>query len=65
MRRTTRQGLAAIVAAGVALGGGATADANAPKSYKNCTAMNKVHRHGVGKPGARDHTSDEPSPTFA
>ena len=63
-RRTTRQGLAAIVVAGVALGAGATADARAPKSYKNCTAMNKVYPHGVGKPGARDHTSTDPVTNF-
>ena len=25
--------------------------------FKNCTAMNKVYPHGVGKKGARDHTS--------
>ena len=62
--RTTRQGIAAIVVAGVALGAGATADALTPKSYKNCTALNKVYRHGVGKPGARDHTSAEPVTNF-
>ncbi len=27
------------------------------KSYKNCTALNKVYPHGVGRSGARDHTS--------
>lgn len=25
--------------------------------YKNCTALNKVYAHGVGKKGARDRTS--------
>jgi len=24
------------------------------KTYKNCTALNKVYPHGVGKPGAHD-----------
>jgi len=27
------------------------------KTYKNCTALNKVYPHGVGKPGAVDKTS--------
>ena len=64
MRRATRQGLTAIVVASIALGAGATAEATAPKAYKNCTAMNKVYPHGVGKPGARDHTSTEPVTNF-
>jgi Ni/Co efflux regulator RcnB len=25
--------------------------------YSNCTALNRVYRHGVGRYGARDHTS--------
>ena len=25
--------------------------------YKNCTALNKVYKHGVGRSGARDKTS--------
>ena len=30
----------------------------APKyKFKNCTALNKVYKHGVGKSNARDHTS--------
>lgn len=24
------------------------------KTFKNCTALNKVYKHGVGKPGAKD-----------
>ncbi len=27
----------------------------AAKHFKNCTALNKVYRHGVGKPDAVDH----------
>ena len=38
--------------------------APAPKSYKNCTELNKVYPHGVGKKGARDKTSDERVTTF-
>jgi len=29
-----------------------------PKAYKNCTALNKVYKHGVGKSGAKDKGGD-------
>ena len=29
----------------------------AAKHFKNCTALNKVYPHGVGKPDATDHVS--------
>lgn len=32
--------------------------------FKNCTALNKVYAHGVGKSGARDHTSGTPVTDF-
>ena len=32
--------------------------------YANCTAMNKVYPHGVGKKGAHDHTSGKPVTNF-
>lgn len=32
--------------------------------FKNCTALNKVYPHGVGKATARDHTSDDPVTNF-
>ena len=41
-----------------------TAEAAAPPLYKNCTNLNKRYPHGVGKVGARDHTSDEPVTNF-
>jgi hypothetical protein len=42
----------------VLLFGAASATAApARKSYKNCTALNKVYAHGVGRNGARDKTS--------
>ncbi|WP_436699911.1 excalibur calcium-binding domain-containing protein [Nocardioides sp. BYT-33-1] len=47
--------VALVVPASVALA--SPADAAAPKTYRNCTALNKVHPHGVGKPGAVDKTS--------
>jgi hypothetical protein len=36
----------------------------AVKKYSNCTKLNKVYKHGVGKPGARDHTSGKRVTTF-
>ncbi|HEY3547735.1 MAG TPA: excalibur calcium-binding domain-containing protein [Propionicimonas sp.] len=32
--------------------------------FKNCTAMNRVYPHGVGKKGAKDHTSGRPVTNF-
>ena len=40
------------------------ASAAAPKSYKNCTELNKVYPHGVGRTGAKDKTSGKPVTTF-
>ena len=49
--------------AGAVLVGGA-GPVTAAKSYQNCTALNKVYPHGVGKYGARDHTSGTPVTNF-
>ncbi|MDQ0822249.1 hypothetical protein QFZ79_004629 [Arthrobacter sp. V4I6] len=38
--------------------------APSPRSYKNCTELNKVYPHGVGKSGARDKTSGKRVTTF-
>ena len=38
--------------------------ASAAKSFQNCTALNKVYPHGVGRPGARDKTSGTPVTNF-
>ena len=38
--------------------------APAPKSYKNCTELNKDYPHGVGRKGARDKTSGKPVTNF-
>jgi Excalibur calcium-binding domain len=51
-----------LVAAALILAGVATA--NAPPLYKNCTNLNKRYPHGIGKVGARDHTSGRPVTTF-
>ena len=39
-------------------------DAAIPKLYKNCTNLNKKYPHGLGKVGARDHTSGTPVANF-
>ena len=55
-----RVAVAAAAAAAVALSVGVLsgpADAATVKSYKNCTALNKVYPHGVGKSGSKDRTS--------
>jgi hypothetical protein len=36
----------------------------APPLYKNCTNLNKKYPHGLGKLGARDHTSGTPVTNF-
>jgi hypothetical protein len=41
-----------------------TAAARVPPLYKSCTNLNKRYPHGVGKVGARDHTSGTPVTTF-
>jgi hypothetical protein len=49
-------GSALVVAATIAV---PTDAAPRAKSYKNCTALNKVYPHGVGRKGARDKTSTD------
>jgi uncharacterized membrane protein len=36
----------------------------APVKYKNCKALNSVYKHGVGRSGAKDHTSGKRVTTF-
>ena len=35
-----------------------------PPKYKSCASMNSVFPHGVGRPGAVDHTSGKPVTSF-
>jgi hypothetical protein len=35
-----------------------------PGVYKNCTNLNKKYPHGLGRVGARDHTSGTPVTAF-
>jgi uncharacterized membrane protein len=48
---------AAVLAATTGVAGAAT-------HYANCTALNRHYPHGVGKPGAHDHTSGTPVTDF-
>jgi Excalibur calcium-binding domain len=43
---------------------GGTAGAATPRLFKNCTNLNRKYPHGVGKVGARDHTSGDPVTNF-
>lgn len=56
--------LAAVVSVvALPLGVGAAHAAIPARDYANCTALNKVYPHGVGKFGARDKTSGTPRVT--
>jgi hypothetical protein len=57
--------IAVLTAAAALLGVGTAAPSHAAtSSYKNCTALNKVYPHGVGRVGARDKTSGTPVTNF-
>ncbi len=57
----------AVTGLAVSLGGvvlvAPSADA-ATGIYRNCTALHTKYKHGVGRAGARDHTSSKPVTTF-
>jgi Excalibur calcium-binding domain len=60
MRRSaTIAVLAATVAACVLAG--VTQGKTVPPTFKNCTALNKVYPHGVGRAGAVDKTKSKTS----
>jgi Excalibur calcium-binding domain len=42
----------------------ATSAPQASSAFRNCTAMHRVYPHGVGRFGARDHTSGTPVTNF-
>ncbi len=52
----------AVIGVTLSLTTGGVADA--AKTYSNCTKLNRVYPHGVGKPGARDKTSGTPVTNF-
>ena len=38
--------------------------ATTARHFRNCTALNRTYPHGVGRPGAHDHTSGTPVSNF-
>ena len=63
-----KQSLAVVASAAMLVAGQASAGigsaAAIPARYKNCTNLNKVWPHGVGKLRARDRTSGTPVTNF-
>jgi hypothetical protein len=61
-----RRALVAALITSLWLGAGAAATHGAakPKSFKNCSAMNEVYAHGVGRKNATDKTSGTPVTNF-
>jgi hypothetical protein len=55
-------GVVILVAAQAGAALGSTAATS--KIFRNCTALNKVYPHGVGRVGARDKTSGTPVTNF-
>jgi hypothetical protein len=54
--------LAVACCAGAVLVPAVGADAAPAHAFKNCTALNKVYPHGVGKVGAKDKVSGKSKP---
>jgi hypothetical protein len=52
--------VALVTSSGTAFGSGTAI----PALYKNCTNLNKRYPHGLGRVGARDHTSGTPVTNF-
>jgi hypothetical protein len=50
-----------VIASGV---GSVTAKATIPPPWKKCALVNAKYPHGVGKVGARDHTTGSPVNNF-
>lgn len=57
-----RRAVLASCAIGLALA--SSADARVPAEWKNCKAVNARYPHGIGRVGARDHTSGDPVTNF-
>lgn len=55
---------AATLACTAALLVGPPAEAGIPSKYKNCTNLQKIYPHGVGRRTAVDQTSGTPVTTF-
>lgn len=63
-RSAVVRSLIVAVVLAAALVAASASSALIPPLYKNCTNLNKRYPHGVGKAGARDHTSGTPVTTF-
>jgi hypothetical protein len=59
---TFRHKITALTTAALLLG--STSALAATPTYRNCSQLNRAYPHGVGKPGAHDHTSGTPVTTF-
>lgn len=57
-------GVAAPTAASISSVRSAAVPKAAKYKFKNCTSMNKVYPHGVGRSNAKDKTSGTPVTTF-
>ncbi|GAA4349796.1 excalibur calcium-binding domain-containing protein [Angustibacter luteus] len=63
--RSLRPAAATLATVGLLVAGTALpAQAAVPAKWKNCTAVNKTYKHGVGKVKAKDKTSGKPVTTF-
>jgi hypothetical protein len=56
--------IAAVILVGAAGGVAQAASDTSSMSYPNCKALNARYAHGVGRFGARDHTSGTPVTNF-
>jgi Excalibur calcium-binding domain len=63
-RAAVARGVVVVVVLIAALLAASAASARIPPLYKNCTNLNKRYPHGIGKVGARDHTSGTPVTNF-
>ena len=59
---TFRHKVTALTTAALLLG--STSALAATPKYQNCSQLNRAYPHGVGKPGARDHSSGTPVTSF-
>ncbi len=60
--KLVRSAVAALLVTGGAVAVAAPADAAGATTYKNCAALNKKYKHGVGRKGARDKVSGSTKP---
>ena len=62
MRKLYAAAATATLAAGLLVA--SPAEADIPKKYQNCTNLQKIYPHGVGRRDAVDQTSGTPVTTF-